>query len=461
MLLSNLDAPPSRAAIRKILPVLLVLATLLSVRVLTLMFMRAHLDDPAWFQTGSYGKFDRQARDILDERQPIFLIDDPTRTDLAQYPPAFPAAVAAIYGVTGERSAYSVQLVQWAIDLIVSLVLIVGITVTAFGWRAGFAAGFLAALSPLFAMYSAYPSADTPAMWFVLAGNWLLLLAARRNNLWLALGAGALLGIACWIRVNPLYMAVGWAAVMLIVKAPWRQRLLMSGAVVVATALVISPIVVRNFLTFPDFTPTGGTIGVNLWEGLGETELGRQHGFLYGDDKLVEHERVKMGWPADRYLDSQWPDGIRRDKERTRESMAFIKQHPVWYAGVMGGRMWGMLKVAGDPVPYCGISGINVTSQKCLTPAWQGGALAFGVNALGMIQSVARYLFLPLAAFGIYVAARRDLIATAVLLVTVLYYLVPGTAAHTEIRYVLPMHAMLTVFAAAAVDRLLSLALKK
>ncbi len=114
MLLSNLDAPPSRAAIRKILPVLLVLATLLSVRVLTLMFMRAHLDDPAWFQTGSYGKFDRQARDILDGRQPIFLIDDPTRTDLAQYPPAFPAAVAAIYGVTGERSAYSVQLVQWA-----------------------------------------------------------------------------------------------------------------------------------------------------------------------------------------------------------------------------------------------------------------------------------------------------------------------------------------------------------
>lgn len=461
MLLSSLDAPPSRAAIRKILLVLLVLATLLSVRALTLMFMRAHLDDPAWFQTGSYGKFDRQARDILDGRQPIFLIDDPTRTDLAQYPPAFPAAVAAVYGVTGERSAYSVQLFQWAIDLVVSFVLIVGTTITVFGWRAGFAAGFLAALSPLFAMYSAYPSADTPAMWFVLAGNWLLLLAAKRNNVWLALGAGALLGIACWIRVNPLYLAFGWAAVILIVKAPWRQRVLVSGAVVFATAIVISPIVVRNYLTFPDFTPTGGTIGVNLWEGLGETELGRQHGFLYGDDKLIEHERVKMGWPADQYLDSQWPDGIRRDKERTRESMAFIKQHPVWYAGVMAGRMWGMLKVAGDPVPYCGISGINVTSQKCLTPAWQGGVLAFGVNALGMIQSVARYLFLPLAAFGIYVAARRDMIATAVFLVTVLYYLVPGTAAHSEIRYVLPMHAMLTVFAAAAVDRLLSLALKK
>ena len=426
------------------------------------MFMRAHLNDPGWFQSGSYAKFDRQASDILDGRQRIFLIDDPARTDLAQYPPGFPAMVAAIYGITGERSVYVVQMVQWTIDLLLSLVLIVGITVTAFGRRAGIVAGFLLALSPLFAMYAAYPSADTPAMWFVLAGNWLLLLAAKRNSIWLALGAGALLGIACWIRVHPLYLAAGWAVVLfLVANAPWRplrRRLAMSAAALLATVVVISPIVVRNYLTFPDFTPTGGTIGVNLWEGLGETELGRQHGFRYGDDKLLEHERVKMGWPAGAYFDLQWPDGIRRDKERTRESLAFIRQRPVWYAGVMAGRMWGMLKVAGDPVPYCGVSGINVTSRKCLPPAWQGGLVALGVNVFGMIQSVTRYLFLPLAAFGIYAAVRRErktFIATAVFLVTIIYYLVPGSVAHTEIRYVLPMHGLLTVFAAAAVDWIL------
>ena len=447
---------------RKVLPVLLVLLTLLSVRVLTLMFMRAHLHDAAWFQTGSYAKFDRQARDILDGREQIFFIDDPSRTDLAQYPPTFPALVAAIYALTGEQSAYAVQIVLWTLDLVLSLILIVGITVTTFGWRAGIAAGFLVALSPLFAMYSAYPSSDIPTMWFVLAGIWVLVLAGKRKNLWLALGAGALLGIACWIRVQPLYLTVAWAIAMLIVvAAPWQRRLAMSGTIVFAVALVISPIVVRNYLTFPDFTPTGGTVGGNMWEGLGETELGRQHGFRYGDDKLVEYERVKLGIPADTPFDLQWPDGIRRDNERARESFAFIKQHPVWYAGVMARRMWGMLKVAGDPVPYCGISGINVTSQKCLPPSWQGGVVAFGVNVLGMIQSVTRFLFLPLAAFGIYVAARRDWVATVVFLVTILYYLVPSTIGHTEIRYVLPMHALLTVFAAAAVDRLLSLALKK
>jgi len=36
--------------------------------------------------------------------------------------------------------------------------------------------------------------------------------------------------------------------------------------------------------------------------------------------------------------------------------------------------------------------------------------------------------------------------------VTVLYYLGPGTSAHTEIRYVLPMHGVLIVFAGFGVD---------
>ena len=439
---------------KQLLTILTLLVIAISVRVLTLQFMRAHLNDPAWFQVGSYAKFDRQARDILDGRQKLFWIDDATRTDLAQYTPAFPALVALIYKVSGERSVYPVQLVLWLADLVLSLLLLGGIAFTAFGWRAAIASSFLVALSPLFAMYAAYPSADLPATWFVLGGNWLLLLALQRKNVWVALSAGLLLGIACWLRVNPLYLCVGWAVALLAsVKAAWPVRIKLGAAVLLGAIVVIAPIVIRNYLVFPNFTPTGGTIGVNLWEGLGETELGRSNGFLFGDDKMLEHERAKMNLPPGAEI--QWPDGIRRDQERTRESIAFIRQHPSWYLGVMLGRMWGMLKVAGDPVPYCGISGINVTSRKCLPPQWQGGLVAAGVNLLGMIQSVARYLFLPLAGFGIYVGARRDLRVSCLLLVTVLYYLVPGTAAHTEIRYVLPMHGVLLVFAGAATNALL------
>jgi 4-amino-4-deoxy-L-arabinose transferase-like glycosyltransferase len=439
-----------------ILFALLLIAT--SVRVFTLQFMRAHLNDPAWFQAGSYAKFDRQARDILDGRQRLFWIDDPARTDLAQYPPAFPALVALIYRVTGDQSAYTVQIVLWVLDLVLSLLLVGGIALSAFGWRAAIASGFLVGLSALFALYAAYPSADLPATWFVLGGNWLLVLALQRKDVWMALGAGIVLGIACWLRVNPLYLCFFWAiALFVLVQDKRSLKLKLGAAVLVGTVVVISPIVIRNYLVFPDFTPTGGTIGVNLWEGLGETELGRQHGFLLGDDKMLEVERARMGRPGDTSVEIQFPDGIRRDKERTRESLAFIRQHPIWYGGVMLGRMWGMLKVAGDPVPYTGVSGINVTSAKCLPERWQGGVLAFGVNVLGMIQSVVRYLFLPLAAFGIYAGMRSNWRMSWLMLATVLYYLVPGTSAHTEIRYVLPMHGLLIVFASMGLDYLVRL----
>jgi len=433
---------------KRLLLLLGAFALTLCVRVLTLQFMRAHLNDPGWFQVGSYAKFDSQARDLLDGNQRLFWIDDATRTDLAQYPPAFPIWVALIYKLTGNPSMYAVQTVQWSIDLILSFVLVTGIAWTAFDWRVGIAAAFVFSLSPLFALYGAYPSADAPTTWFVLAGAWLLLLAARRSNVWLALAAGVSLGIACWFRVNPLYLCVGWAfALFVFTRAPRRQRLLMSAVVLLGTVLVIAPIVVRNYLVFPDFTPTGGTIGTNLWEGLGETELGRENGFILGDQKMLALERAKLGLPADAPLEIQWPDGIRRDRERTRESLSFIKQHPIWYAGVMLKRMWGMLKVTGDPVPYTGTSGINVTSRKCLPVERQGGVLALAVNALGMLQSVVRYLFLVLVALGIVWSMRSDWRVCCILLVTVIYYLVPGTAAHTEIRYVLPMHGLLMAFA--------------
>jgi 4-amino-4-deoxy-L-arabinose transferase-like glycosyltransferase len=428
----------------------------ISVRVLTLQFMRARLDYRAWFQLGSYVKFYRPARDFLAVRKRLFWIDDPTRTDLVQYPPAFPALVALIYKVTGDQSAYSVQLVLWFADFILSFLLIAGIALTVSGRRAAIASAFVVALSPLFAMYAAYPSADVPTTWFVLAGNWLLILAAQRKSVRLALAAGIALGIACWIRVNPLYLCVGWAiALLLFVKDAWWLRFKLAAAVFGGTVVLLAPILIRNYIVFPDFTPTGGTIGVNLWEGLGETELGQQHGFILGDLKMLEVERQRMGLPPDMPLDIQFPDGIRRDRERTRESLAFIRQHKIWYLGVMLGRMWGMLKIAGDPVPHTGISGINVTSRKCLPEHWQGGVLAFAVNVLGSIQSVARYLFLPFAAFGLYACIRQDWRMSCLMLVTVLYYLVPGTAAHTEIRYVLPMHGLLIVFASVGIVQLI------
>lgn len=443
----------------RVLMILFILALALSVRVLTANFLRAHFDDPGWFQFGSYAVFDRQAQAVLDGKESFFWIPDSSRTDLIQYPPGYRVWMAVIYGITGERSAASVQRVQLVLDSL-SVLLIVGIGTTAYNWGVGMAAGTLAALSPWLALAGATPTADASASWFVLAAVWCLLLSVKRQGIAYAISSGALLGLACWLRVNPLFLVAVWAgALILFTRVEWRRRHILSAALSFSTLLVVSPVVIRNLVVFyPEVAPTGLNVGLNLWEGIGETERGAEFGAPNSDQQVVDQDRKEMGLSADAPLGLNFPDGIRRDKERGRRAMTIIRSHPLWFTGVMVRRVWGHLKFAGKPVPHVGSAGFNVTSRKCLPPDHQGGVLALSVNVLGMIQSVWRYLALPLMLFGLFLSFRKDWRTTGVLLATVFYYLATLAVGHSEIRYGLPMQAILILFAGVAVYYLATLA---
>lgn len=440
---------------KSILPLLLILALSFTVRALTANFIRAHLNDPSWFQGGSFAVFDRQAQNVLDGKESFFWIPDSSRTDLIQYPPGFRMWMATIYGITGNRSAVSVQWVQMVLDSL-SVLLVVGIAAVAYGWTIGVVSGTLAALSPLLAMSGATPTADAPTSWLVLTAVLFLVIAAKRRSIYFALAAGVFLGVASWMRVNPLLLFVPWAVTLFVfVAASRRQRLAISLAVVFATLLVISPVVIRNLVVFyPEVAPTGLNVGWNLLAGIGETERGAEFGAPCCDDKMVEQDRAAMKLPPDAPLGLTYPDGIRRDRERGRRAIAIIKSHPIWFVGVMARRTWGHLKFAGEPAPNVGSAGINVTSRKTLPSNWQGGVLGFAVNILGAIQSVWRTLALPLMLAGVWLAFRQDKTATWLLLSTVVYYLATMAVGHSEIRYGLPMQASLIVFAGVTVSQL-------
>ena len=440
---------------KSILPLLLILALSFTVRALTANFMRAHLNDPGWFQGGSFAVFDRQAQDVLDGKESFFWIPDSSRTDLMQYPPGFRLWMASIYSITGNRSAVSVQWVQLVLDSL-SVLLVFGIAAVAYGWTTGLVSGTLAALSPLLALSGATPTADAPTSWLVLAAVLFLVLAAKRRNVYYALAAGVFLGLASWMRVNPLLLFVPWAlALFVFLPAARRQRVTISLAVVLATLLVISPVVIRNLVVFyPEVAPTGLNVGWNLLAGIGETERGAEFGAPCCDDKMIEQDRAAMNLPPDAPLGLTYPDGIRRDRERGRRALAIIKSHPVCFAGVMARRTWGHLKFAGKPAPSVGSAGINVTAKKTLPENRQGGVLGFAVNVLGSIQSVWRWLALPLMLVGICLAFRQNRVATWLLLATVVYYLATMAIGHSEIRYGLPMQATLIVFAGVAVSQL-------
>jgi 4-amino-4-deoxy-L-arabinose transferase-like glycosyltransferase len=440
---------------RRVIALFFILTLAFAVRALTANFLRAHLDEPGWFPSGIYANFDRQAQDWLDGRASIFWIDDPSHTDAAIYPPGYPLWLAFVYTLTGNRSPAAVQNVQWVLDAL-SVLLIVGLGVTAFGWSAGLWAGWITALWPLLALSGAAPLADAPTAWIILGAAWLLLLAAKRQSVAWAIGAGALVGASCWLRANAMLLVFFWGlALLLFVRANWRRRVLMSAGVILAALLVIAPVVVRNIIAFHAFVPTGLGAGTNLWEGIGETERGaREFGAAGNDREVIEQERAALNVTANASFDLYYPDGIQRDRERTRKAVAIIKQHPFWYAGTVINRMAAVMKYAGAPSGIYGSAGINVTSKKCLPIQWQGGILAVFVNALGMLQSVLRYVLLPLMLAGVIIAFRFDWRTTGIMSATVFYYWVVGSMMHTHIRYGLPMHALLTVFAGLACWRM-------
>jgi 4-amino-4-deoxy-L-arabinose transferase-like glycosyltransferase len=438
-----------------VLALVFILALSFTVRGLTANFLRAHLNEAGWFPSGIYANFDRQAQDWLDGRASMFWIDDPSHTDAAIYPPGYPLWLAFIYKVTGSRSPAAVQNVQWVLDAL-SMLLIVGAGVTAFGWRTGFWAGWIAALWPLLALSGAAPLADAPTAWIVIGAAWLLLVTARGRSVGWALAAGALVGVSCWLRANAMLLVFFWAlALFFFAQGSWRRRLILSASVTLAAMFVIAPIVVRNVVAFHAFVPTGLGAGTNLWEGIGETERGaKEFGAAGNDREVVEQERAALNVPATAPFDLYYPDGIRRDRERTRKSVAIIKQHPFWYAGTVANRMAAVMKYAGEPSGIYGSAGVNVTSRKCLPTQWQGGFVAVLVNGLGMLQSVLRYILLPLMMVGVIIAFRLDWRTAGMISATVFYYWVVGSMMHTHIRYGLPMHALLTTFAGLCLWRL-------
>lgn len=446
----------SRETRRRALLCLAIFALAFTVRFLTAQFIAEHIANQAWFPHGIYAIFDNQAQDILDGRAHAFWVEDalssPRAATAAVYPPGYSLWLAFIYRVTNDRSALVVQKIQLTLDSLFVL-LILGTGASCYGWRAGLMAGVLAAMSPLLAFNGATPLADSPTAWLVVGGAWMLLLGMKRLSWRWALGAGLLIGASCWLRANALLLGV-WCAVALVLLAQtsWRVALRLGAVFMLGVLLLVAPVIIRNSLAFRAFVPGGMGVGTNLWEGLGETSRAAEFGAVFGDANVIEQERAEMGLPPDAPLALYWPDGLERDRARMRKALAVIRAHPFWFAGVMARRMAGMLKYAGEPAPFMGTAGINVTSRKCLPPRWQGGILAAGVNVLGMLQSVLRYLLLPLMLVGAVLAFRRDWRASAVILTIIFYYWIVGSILHTELRYGLPMQALLFVFAGLAIE---------
>ena len=255
--------------------------------------------------------------------------------------PGYSIFLSAIYKVFG-RDFFRVQLVQ---NLITSAaaVLILLIAASLLGWKVGVVSGVLAAVSHHFGHISNFILPDPVTAVPVLVAIYVLVKARKvKSGWWMYIAAGLMIGAATWLRAQTLLLGI-FVCVFLTLISTRRLRAFKRGAVIAAFSLIaIAPITIRNYVVYGEFVPLSMGLGITLWAGIGnaggerfgavkfDTEVATQDAEIYGD------ARYAGSWAT--------PDGIKRDRDRTRRSIEVIRNNPMWYAGVMLDRCRDMVK---------------------------------------------------------------------------------------------------------------------
>lgn len=285
--------------------------------------------------------YDTEAERILAGKGILFPSEAPKSGDakLLVHPPGYSILVAISFALFG-NSLLPLSLIHLVFDSL-AVVVIFLIALELFPLGLAIIGALLAIFSPHLAYYGLNISPESPTNLLLLLASLFLIKTIKTFQLKRVVFVGILIGLSCWLRPNALLLAP-FLAIMLLPFLASKDRLSYVIVLVLSTVTVISPITIRNFIVFNQFIPISIGVGANLLEGIADYDLENKFGFP-PDDQAVIQADVKIYNRPD-YAGNQWsPDGLMREKNRTKRAMEAIKSNPIWFLGVMFKRALFML----------------------------------------------------------------------------------------------------------------------
>ena len=265
---------------------------------------------------------------------------DPGDARMILHPPGYSAFIAANFAIFG-NSDFALTVIQIILDSISALVVVL-IAAEFFNYAVATISGALAGLSPQFAHYSLWTSPDTLCVLPILIAVYLIIKAVKRPNLLLIIGAGAMVGLSCWLRANAMLL-IPVLAVAVFLLAAKGKRMLYSAVLVGATVAVVMPITIRNWILFHHFIPISIAGGENLIVGIADFDKEGRFGMPASDHEVGPKEAVWYNRPD--YAGTPWlPDGVQRDQARYSRGLEVIRANPGWFLGVVVKRAFFMLR---------------------------------------------------------------------------------------------------------------------
>ncbi|HMG34568.1 MAG TPA: glycosyltransferase family 39 protein [Blastocatellia bacterium] len=322
---------------------LIVFATALTVRLLRWEDNRDSLkfDPPVFSVMDSQYKI--EVRRMIKEAGLLFPREhDPESPRMLNHPPGYAMLLLWFYGDSFNGHRYErLKLLQAICDSVAALV-VVAITLQILPMGAAAIAGLLVALSPQLAFYSLWGTPDSISVLPLLVAVYLLILAIKKPNIWLAIASGALIGVSCWLRANAMVLAP-FLAITLSWFFPKGLRVKYAAAIVCAAAILIAPITIRNWVVFHHFVPLSLRAGINLVEGIAEYDEENRFGMPASLKFILQKDVEWHGRPD--YGSNQWqPDGFMRERYRLSRGLEVARQNPLWFAGMMARRAGTMLR---------------------------------------------------------------------------------------------------------------------
>lgn len=287
-------------------------------------------------------RYQKHAKEMLEGEGILFPRDRTLRKNvqLLVHPPGYSVFVAAVFGLFGD-SNYALVLTQIMFDsLAAALVFLVAAELLPRG--VAIIAGLLVAFSPHLSHHTLMLLPDSLVAVPTLFAVYLIIKASKQPRLITIIAAGLMVGASCWLRSNALLL------VLFLAVAVWflfgrDKGLRFALAIVCATAAVIAPITIRNWIVFGHFIPLSLGSGITMVEGIADYDKEKRFGMPASD---AEGKWKDVEWHnRPDYAEGLWrPDGIIRDKYRFARGLEVIGKNPVWFAGVMIRRASFMLR---------------------------------------------------------------------------------------------------------------------
>ena len=260
------------------------------------------------------------ARKLIERHEFVTTIDPPHRLDLpyAQRPPLTPIVLAAIYLVVGPH-LLAAQIVFAIIGAVTAaLVLVLGRRL--FSERIGVVAGLLVVVYPFFIFLAAVPLTENLAIPLYVVLALALTGDGTGSSVKNAIITGLVLGLAALNRPQIL----GFFPLVILIAClgdrGWAARTRWVTVVVLCSALVVAPWVIRNRVQLGRWFPVSVQGGLALYEGNNE----------HTQTPLSRLWNGARGW----YNDPQFGAGLSGptaadvDRQAFHLATAFIREHP-------------------------------------------------------------------------------------------------------------------------------------